>query len=366
MIPTNLILSSQSGLPTNLTGTSVETGGALQLSDFKEINFAKFFLTQFQQAQTKQIQTLQPEQPLPVSGSELPLLPALVAVEQPVETLQTDPEQTVVLPLINPVQLPQLQQAKDKVASEPELTEELPPILKKVVLQGTPEHKEVQLFSKESLATNTGGKLVSENITDQKPNILPQLSLEKADIGKLIDKPLPQVDKAPLQSISSIEPLHTRPLIPVTGEVQSKPVKLTLDAPFAQAKWSESLAGRVVWMAAENHSTAKITLNPPELGPIEVRVSVNNDQTNVNFVAQHSAVRDAIEDAFPRLRDMFNQNGINLGEANVSDQSLTNKGRDQGEVVSEQTANYGDEVEAAELEQDTRVARGSGLVDHFV
>ena len=38
------------------------------------------------------------------------------------------------------------------------------------------------------------------------------------------------------------------------------------------------------------------------------------------FVSQHAEVRQALQDALPQLREMLASSGINLGQANVSDQ----------------------------------------------
>lgn len=108
----------------------------------------------------------------------------------------------------------------------------------------------------------------------------------------------------------------------------SVPVAMTLAVPVQQQGWGEAMGERVVWMARSNIQQAQIQLNPRELGPIEIKISMQNDQTNVNFVAHHATTRDALEAAIPRLRDMFNQQGLDLGQADVSQHSFGD-GREQ-------------------------------------
>lgn len=67
---------------------------------------------------------------------------------------------------------------------------------------------------------------------------------------------------------------------------------------------------------------AEIRINPPHLGPLEVRMSLHQHQTNVTFFCHDAAVREAIENAIPRLREMLDSQGISLNQAQVSDQSL--------------------------------------------
>lgn len=85
--------------------------------------------------------------------------------------------------------------------------------------------------------------------------------------------------------------------------------------------WEGAIAERVQWMVQGDQQFARLKLNPPQLGPLEVRVSVHQDQTSVAFVAQHAATREALEAALPRLRELFDQASLNLVDAHVSDGS---------------------------------------------
>ena len=81
------------------------------------------------------------------------------------------------------------------------------------------------------------------------------------------------------------------------------------------AEWGGAVGEKMVWMANQSHQVAELHLNPPNLGPLEVRLTINNDQASALFVSHHSAVREAIETALPRLREMLADNGIMLGNA---------------------------------------------------
>lgn len=87
--------------------------------------------------------------------------------------------------------------------------------------------------------------------------------------------------------------------------------------------WGGAVGERVVWMANQNHQVAELHLNPPNLGPLEVRLTLNNDQATAMFVTQHSAVREALETALPRLREMLADNGIMLGNVTVGSESFS-------------------------------------------
>jgi len=74
---------------------------------------------------------------------------------------------------------------------------------------------------------------------------------------------------------------------------------------------------KVVWMVGKEQS-ATLTLNPPDLGPLQVVLSVTNDQASVTFSANQQEVRQALENALPRLREMMSESGIALGNATVN------------------------------------------------
>ncbi len=70
-------------------------------------------------------------------------------------------------------------------------------------------------------------------------------------------------------------------------------------------------------MAAGGTQTAQLTLNPPDLGPLQVVLSVNNDQTSVAFTSAQPEVRQALEAALPKLRETMGEAGIALGSTTV-------------------------------------------------
>lgn len=89
------------------------------------------------------------------------------------------------------------------------------------------------------------------------------------------------------------------------------------------AEWGGAIGEKVLWMANQNSQVAELHLNPPNLGPLEVRLTVANDQATAQFVSHHAAVRDAIETALPRLREMLADNGIMLGNTSVGAESFS-------------------------------------------
>ncbi|MFC0253126.1 flagellar hook-length control protein FliK [Massilia consociata] len=80
--------------------------------------------------------------------------------------------------------------------------------------------------------------------------------------------------------------------------------------------WDNQVSQRIVYMVGKEQA-ATLTLNPPDLGPVQVVLNVSNDQASVAFSSSQLEVRQALENALPRLREMMSESGIALGNATV-------------------------------------------------
>ncbi len=91
-----------------------------------------------------------------------------------------------------------------------------------------------------------------------------------------------------------------------------------LDTQVGQSGWNQALGQHMVMMAGNSQQTATLTLNPPDLGPLQVVLQVHNSQAEATFITAQPEVKQALEDAFPKLREMMGQAGIELGQATVN------------------------------------------------
>ena len=93
---------------------------------------------------------------------------------------------------------------------------------------------------------------------------------------------------------------------------------LNLATPVRDPGWNQALGERVVWLSRQGAQEAQIQLTPRHLGPIEVRIMMNDDQANIVFTSQNPVTREALENAMPRLREMMADSGLNLVQSEVS------------------------------------------------
>ena len=139
--------------------------------------------------------------------------------------------------------------------------------------------------------------------------------------------------------------------------------------------WDNQVSQRIVYMVGKEQA-ATLTLNPPDLGPVQIVLNVSNDQASVAFSAEQLEVRQALENALPRLREMMSESGIALNNATV-DAGARQQQQDDQRRASDGTgangnlagAGAGNEGEAAvnEVAPRTRtVGLGErGMVDLF-
>lgn len=136
------------------------------------------------------------------------------------------------------------------------------------------------------------------------------------------------------------------------------------------AGWDQAVGQKLTWMVSGGIQSASLTLNPPDLGPMQVVLSVHNQQADATFITAQPEVKQALEQAMPKLREMMDQAGIQLGQATVN----TGNPNQQHNAPSQQARSGGrgglggdDEGELAAVGGTTSVVTqsGLGLVDTF-
>lgn len=85
--------------------------------------------------------------------------------------------------------------------------------------------------------------------------------------------------------------------------------------------FTEAVKDKVMLMISQKLQQFDITLDPPELGNMQVRVNLQGEQAVVNFLVQSQQTKDALEQNMQKLRDLLSQQGVDVGDANVEQQS---------------------------------------------
>ncbi|OUR65445.1 hypothetical protein A9Q79_00150 [Methylophaga sp. 42_25_T18] len=184
------------------------------------------------------------------------------------------------------------------------------------------------------------GQLMADDIRQVKPGL--QQSAPIAERG---------------HALGSLVTAHTPAATVSQGQATTATPVLDIQPALQSAAWNRVMSGRVVWMAREGVQQAELKLNPANLGPVEVRLTMNNEQTSVTFIANHAATRDALEQALPKLRESFTENGMELADAEVTQHSSEQQNQDDaaetdGSGILKETAAESEEFSGEEQPQN--------------
>lgn len=223
-------------------------------------------------------------------------------------------------------------------------------------------------------------EMVETNIHEKPITLQPKKTLETpltTNNAAVMADSLQTQNADPLQGLHSQSTNRTNALDQAQQLNQAKQdisqeklnTQFKVDVPPQNPQWNDQVAKRIAIMATEQLQTARIQLDPPELGALEIKIRVQNDQVNVAFASNHQVVRDALESQAPRLRELLEQQGVELADVDVSSQNQQQgeSGETGADTDSEDSGEQGfvngDQI-ADETESVTTLESDS-LVDYF-
>jgi flagellar hook-length control protein FliK len=111
------------------------------------------------------------------------------------------------------------------------------------------------------------------------------------------------------------------------------PTSAPLQIPVAVGApdWDRQLSDKVQVLVDQGLTNAQLKLSPAHLGPLEIRISLQNDQANVWFGTHSHATREALEAAAPRLRDALGAQGFANVGVSVDLQQQASRGQTAGQ-----------------------------------
>lgn len=130
--------------------------------------------------------------------------------------------------------------------------------------------------------------------------------------------------------------------------------------------FDEDISARIGWLADQKIGHATIKVTPHDLGLIEVRLQMDGDKVHASFSSAHADVRHALESTLPRLREMLNDQGFQLGNADVGHQHTAQDGKSGG--GSSDRGGIGGDGEPGMIEttvSPSQLMRQRGLLDAY-
>jgi flagellar hook-length control protein FliK len=129
------------------------------------------------------------------------------------------------------------------------------------------------------------------------------------------------------------------------------------------AQFSQGVADRVSLMMDGNLTSAKLQVNPPALGPIEVRIALQGGHAQVSFSSHSAVTRDALESSSDKLREMLNSQGFSSVNVDISQRSFQERSP-QSQAYESAPSIGADKPVLSQAPQS--ISRGaSGLLDAY-
>lgn len=228
-------------------------------------------------------------------------------------------------------------------------------------------------------ATSAPGEAVSSTKDGRNAlNMAENLVLDRAgNLSAQATQPVGGEQPAPIDLVVDLNRLTQ--VLPNAAAPSGKS-ETVLASPFNSPQWNEDLGQKLIWMHKQALPSAELRLNPEHLGPVLVKIDQHQDQTSIVFTAQHQAVREAIESAIPKLREMFSNQQLQLSDVNVSQHQANAEQRQPREFFQNASSEQqrqtrgdaegleqasGESVNVAEEVESGRAVVGSGLLSLF-
>lgn len=171
----------------------------------------------------------------------------------------------------------------------------------------------------------------------------------------------PAGGSSPAGAVSSLTPSPSLPAgtTPLTGKTAELPLPQTplmLTEPHA----AQQIKDRVMVQIQYKLQTAEVQLHPEDLGAMQIKLNLQQDQLSVQFVVQPGAAKEALEQQMPKLRDLLEQQGIALADSDIEERSSQQQERGHGHA-----GRGGQRTEEQLAERAVQISVSDRMVDYY-
>lgn len=221
------------------------------------------------------------------------------------------------------------------------------------VLEGSPRdaEKPLPVAANIAAATATAGKAPKDGATDA------AVAEFETSLTAAREPQVPASPHMPVRSPQAAAPA---------------PASAVVATPLGAPGWDGEVGSKITWMIARTETHAELVLNPPQLGRVEVSLTMNGDQATATFTSANASVREALENAMPRLREILQGAGVSLGQTQVGAESFQQAGgrQENGDNPARGHGREADVPMTGGIKGDENapsdwLRRGNGLVDTF-
>ena len=176
-------------------------------------------------------------------------------------------------------------------------------------------------IQQDGMSANAGGFAPGAGGAGNADDLVQAFAASITDSGASDSKPAanagaaaPVIDSTTWSSMSGTAEMFAHAARHAPERVESA----TLPTHVRDPRWADDLGNRLASMVRTGESSASLQLTPVDLGPLEVNVSVRDNQATVHFGAASAETRAVLEASIPRLREMLASQGFQLMDSSVS------------------------------------------------
>lgn len=166
----------------------------------------------------------------------------------------------------------------------------------------------------------SGGK--AEGFVDVKGTPASQVQTDDralpADSAFVIPAQKAEAESAPSPAAptSTLTPVTAQTVTPAAASAAA--ATANIHAQLGTPDWQQNVSQHITLFTRQGQQTAELRLHPESLGQVHITLKVEDNLAQIQMASPHSHVRAALEAALPVLRSQLEDNGIQLGQSNIS------------------------------------------------
>ena len=121
---------------------------------------------------------------------------------------------------------------------------------------------------------------------------------------------------SPAAPTSTLTPVTAQTVTPAAASAAA--ATANIHAQLGTPGWQQNVSQHITLFTRQGQQTAELRLHPESLGQVHITLKVEDNLAQIQMASPHSHVRAALEAALPVLRSQLEDNGIQLGQSNIS------------------------------------------------
>ncbi len=151
-----------------------------------------------------------------------------------------------------------------------------------------------------------------------------------AELKNSLPAPLPSRTTTPGLGLTSLGSLGASNISGSSEEAPVVPTAVNMPEALDDVGFAGALGARLAMLAKDGVQKAELHLNPADMGPVAVQITVDGQQAQVTFHAAQADTRGVLEQGLPDLAAALAANGLTLSGGGVFQQQQGRQGAQEG------------------------------------